>query len=475
VPTHRLVAEQTIPGRLEDVFAFFATPQNLGRLTPAEMGFTLRSEDLAMREGLVIDYRVRPLLGVPVRWRSRIESYAPPHRFVDVQTVGPYRSWVHHHAFAADGEATRVIDEIAYALPFGPIGSAVHAAVVRRELEHVFRIRAQALSAIFAQPAPNPSRMTVAVAGGTGFVGGAIAAELFRRGHRVVVLSHRGEAARGWLPDAVEIRNVDAAAGERLDEALAGVDGLVIALAFPNSPIEAPRRGLTFEAVDAAGTEHLTAAAQRAGVGRILYLSGAGAGPNATRHWFRAKWRAEEAVRGAGPTWTILRPTWIFGPRDVALNRFLRYGRQLLAVPMSSFGRQPLAPVYVDDVARLAADSLVDPAAADQVFEVGGPETLSMRAIIRTALEVAELRRPVVPVPTPLLKVASIPLTFLPTPPLTPDALEFINQPATVDNGPLLARMPRRLTPLREGLARYLAPDAGPGTRRFAEGSGAGR
>jgi NADH dehydrogenase len=467
MPIHRLHAQQTIPGRLEDVFAFFATPANLGRLTPPEMRFTLRSTDVTMRDGLLIDYRVRPLLGLPVGWRSRIESYAPPHRFVDVQVRGPYRSWVHAHTFAADGDATQVSDEVAYELPLGPLGSLAHRAVVRCELEHVFRFRAQGLAAIFVQPAPNPNPMTVAVAGGTGFVGGAIAAELFRRGNRVVVLSHRGEPARGWLPDAVEIRPVDAAAGERLDEALVGVDALVIALAFPNSPIEAPRRGWTFDAVDARGTEHLVAAAQRAGVGQVVYLSGAGAAPDAARHWFRAKWRAEEAVRGAGPTWTILRPTWIYGPRDVALNRFLRYGRQFLAVPMSSFGRQLLAPVFVDDVARLAADSLQDPAAAGQVVEVGGPETLTMRDIIRTALEVAELRRPVIPAPSVVLKAASLPLTILPAPPLTPGAVDFINQPATVDIDPLLARMPRRLTPLREGLATYLAPAAGPGTRRF--------
>jgi hypothetical protein len=56
------------------------------------------------------------------------------------------------------------------------------------------------------------------------------------------------------------------------------------------------------------------------------------------------------------------------------------------------------------------------------------------------------------------------PLTLLPAPPLTPDAIDFINQPATVDTAPLLARMPRRLTPLAEGLATYLAPGSGPGT-----------
>ena len=236
-----------------------------------------------------------------------------------------------------------------------------------------------------------------------------------------------------------------------------GVDALVIALAFPNSPIEAPSRGLTFEAVDAEGTERLALAARTTGVKRLLYVSGAGAAPDAKRHWFRAKWRAEEAIRAAGIPYTIVRPTWVYGPRDVSLNRFLGFARQLLAVPMTNAGRQSLAPVFVDDVARLAADSLVDDAAVDQVFEIGGPETLPMRDVIRRAMRAAGIHRPVFPGPTPLIKLGAAMVSWLPSPPLTPDAVDFINQPATVDLKPLLARMPRRLTPLDEGLRSYLA------------------
>ena len=216
-------------------------------------------------------------------------------------------------------------------------------------------------------------------------------------------------------------------------------------------------------AVDAAGTERLAAAAQSVGVGRLVYLSGAGAAPDA-RHWFRAKWRAETAVRESGIPFTIIRPTWVYGPRDVSLNRFLGFARLLQAVPMTNLGRQQLAPVFIDDIARLAADGLLDPAAANQVFEVGGPETLSMREIIRRALRIAGIRRPIVPGPAPLIKLAVLPLVLLPQPPLTPDGVEFINAPATVALGPLLDRMPRALTPLDAGLATYLAPSAGPAT-----------
>lgn len=397
--THRLQASQQVPRPIEEVFAFFSRPENLGRITPAAMGFEQLSTDVDMRPGLEIDHRIRPLLGIPMRWRSRIESYDPPHAFADVQVRGPYCRWEHRHTFRSVPGGTLIEDDVTYALPFGPLGSLAHRLAVRGQLLEIFRHRARTIEAIFAGPESNEQPLTIGVAGGTGFVGGAVASELYRRGHRVVVLSHRGEAARGPLPDAVEIRHADVTTGEGLPAAVEGLDGLVIALAFPNSPIEAPRRGRTFEAVDAGGTERLAAGARATGVGRVVYVSGAGAAADAKRHWFRAKWRAETAVRASGIPATIIRPTWIYGPRDVSLDRFLGFARLLQAVPMTNLGRQQLAPVFVEDVARLAADSLVDDAAVGEVFELGGPETLSMRAIIARALRAAGIRRPIIPGP----------------------------------------------------------------------------
>ncbi len=456
----RLIATQHIQRPMEEVFDFFAQPDNLGRITPGSMGFETRTEDRGMRDGLEIEYRIRPLLGIPMTWRSRIEAYDPPNGFRDVQLQGPYRRWVHDHTFESvdGGSGTLIRDDIRYAIPFGPLGDLVERFVVRPELRRIFEHRARIIAGVFAE-ASAPTGRTVAVAGGTGFVGGAIAAELHRRGDRVVVISHRGEAARGGLPDTVEIRLGDVATGDGLGAALAGVDALVIALAFKNSPMESPRRGQTFEAVDAGGTERLVGAARSAGVGRLAYISGAGAAPDAPRHWFRAKWRAEEAVRGSGLTWTIIRPTWIYGPGDVSLNRFIGFARRLPVVPLTNAGGQRLAPVFVDDAARLAADSLTAEAAAGATFELGGPEVLTMRQIVATALRVAGLRRPILPGPTPLLKLAAWPLSKLPEPPLTPDAVDFINQPAVVDIGPLLERMPRRLTPMEDGLRMYLGRD----------------
>jgi NADH dehydrogenase len=125
---------------------------------------------------------------------------------------------------------------------------------------------------------------------------------------------------------------------------------------------------------------------------------------------------------------------------------------------MTSFGSQQLAPVFVGDVAALAADSLEQDAAAEQVFENGGPEKLTMREVIHRAMDVADTHKLLLPAPAALVKVAAWPMQFLPDPPLSPGAVDFVNQPATVDVGPLLERMPRTLTRFEDGLSRYLGP-----------------
>ena len=179
--THTLSASQTVARPIDEVFGFFTRPENLGRIMPPEFGIVIRSADRAMRAGLVIDYAVRPFPGIGTTWRSRIDVCDPPHGFADVQLGGPFRRWEHRHAFSAVETGTRIDDEIVYELPLGRFGDALHDHLVRPALERMFRYRAVAIDAVFAFAGVADHSLAVAVAGGTGFVGGAIAAELRRR------------------------------------------------------------------------------------------------------------------------------------------------------------------------------------------------------------------------------------------------------------------------------------------------------
>lgn len=291
------------------------------------------------------------------------------------------------------------------------------------------------------------------VAGGTGFLGSEIVRRLLAGGHPVAVLSRNPTG----LPPGLEGRPADVRDQAQLDRALQGVERLVIAVQFPNAPIENTRKGLTYRQIDGEGTERLVKAAQRAGVKRLLYLSGAGAGQGRQAPWFQAKEMAERAVRTSAIPYTIIRPAWVYGPADNSLNKFVTFARLLPFVPVVGNGQNRIQPVSVVDVAEAVARALEAPAAVDQTYELGGPAVLTMDQVVQAMLQAMGKRRPLLHGPIPLMKLAAAPLTLLPRPPLSPGAVDFVTQEALVDSSQIVRDLDLRLTPIEEGLA-YLRP-----------------
>jgi ligand-binding SRPBCC domain-containing protein len=137
---------QAIALPLDKVFAFFARPENLERITPEELGFTiLTSGPIEMKTGALIDYTIR-LMGVPMRWTTLITTYEPPHCFVDEQVRGPYSFWHHRHLFHQTGDGTEIIDEVHYPLRGGVVAPLLHRLFVRRQLEKIFDHRARIIA-----------------------------------------------------------------------------------------------------------------------------------------------------------------------------------------------------------------------------------------------------------------------------------------------------------------------------------------
>jgi uncharacterized protein YbjT (DUF2867 family) len=301
----------------------------------------------------------------------------------------------------------------------------------------------------------------ILVAGGTGFIGKAIVRGLQRQGSDVAVMSRSFDrVAAAFHGLNVIARQGDARDAESLRRAVEGIETVVSCMQFPNFPIEDRSKGETFEEVDARGNERLVAAAQAAGVRSYVYLSGSGVAADGRYHWNRAKWQAEEAIRNSGLHYTILRPSWVYGPEDNALNRFVRFARVLPFVPVIGDGSQRLQPVFVDDVAKAVRDSLTTEAAANQTLEIGGPEVLTMDEVLRTMLDVMGKRKPLIHAPAAIPRAVGALMEVLPLPkrPLSRDAVTFITMDAVADNTALLRVFPDlRLTPLRDGLATYLS------------------
>ncbi len=147
--TFTYACEQWLPRPLAEVFPFFAEARNLERITPAWLRFdVLTPAPVAMGVGTLVDYRLR-WHGLPLRWRSEITAWEPPHRFVDEQRRGPYRLWVHEHRFEERDGGTLVADHVTYAVPFGSLADRL---VVARDVRAIFAHRRAALAALFPAP-----------------------------------------------------------------------------------------------------------------------------------------------------------------------------------------------------------------------------------------------------------------------------------------------------------------------------------
>lgn len=138
--TYELRRRQWVPHPLGNVFEFFAKAENLEQLTPAFLRFQITRTPPRMERGARIDYKLR-IHGVPLRWRTVIEKWAPPLEFVDIQTKGPYKLWHHTHRFRSENGGTWIEDIVRYALPFGPIGRVVNRWMVARDVAAIFAYR----------------------------------------------------------------------------------------------------------------------------------------------------------------------------------------------------------------------------------------------------------------------------------------------------------------------------------------------
>lgn len=298
--------------------------------------------------------------------------------------------------------------------------------------------------------------MNVIVAGGAGLLGREITRSLLDAGHQVTVISRNLPTADPLDPRARWAR-ADVTDADSLVPVLAGADAVVDAVQFPNSPIENPRKGYTFELVDYGGTRNLVQAAARAGVGQFIGLSGVGAAEDAAYHWLRFKWLEEQAIAASGVPYTILRPSWIYGPRDVSLNRFLGFARFLPFVPVVGNGKTRINPLFIGDLATHVTAAVSAPHTRGRVFEIGGPEVMTMDEVIRKALAAAGKRRFLLHGPKPVMKGVASFAQFVPGRPLTPGAVDFITMDGVADIGPLRQAFQLPLRTVEEGFATYLS------------------
>lgn len=272
----------------------------------------------------------------------------------------------------------------------------------------------------------------ILVTGATGHVGSEILRRASRRGWRTRGLARHPDRAEplGRLPH-VELFRGDVAVPDDLDEAMEGVDAVIHLVGIIHE------RRQSFEAAHVAGTRNVLEAMGRAGVSRLAHMSALGvlAGRDAT-DYFRTKWEAEEAVRAAGVAATIFRPSVIFGPDDDFTNRLATILRFSPVIALPGGGRQRMQPVWVGDVAECFLQAARTDATPRPVYDVVGPEILTVAAMTRTIADaMGRARRPVVPVPTALASIGAAAMEALPIdPPVTRAQLKMLELESVSDD-----------------------------------------
>jgi ligand-binding SRPBCC domain-containing protein len=152
VKTYLLKFEQNLPIPLAETWDFFTSPLNLAKITPPEMGFKVTSPYEAnskVYEGMIITYKITPLLGIKMNWMTEITHVKEHEYFVDEQRFGPYALWHHEHHFKEIKGGVNMTDILHYAIPYGPIGGLANKLLVGKEIQKIFTYREKAINEMF--------------------------------------------------------------------------------------------------------------------------------------------------------------------------------------------------------------------------------------------------------------------------------------------------------------------------------------
>lgn len=147
-----LKTEQVIPITLDEAWEFFSSPLNLAKITPADMNFVVTSDfnpDKKMYAGMIITYKISPLLGIKMNWMTEITHVAHKQYFVDEQRFGPYKLWHHQHHFKEIASGVLMNDILHYAIPYGVIGRLSNSIFVGDKVKQIFAYREKAIERIF--------------------------------------------------------------------------------------------------------------------------------------------------------------------------------------------------------------------------------------------------------------------------------------------------------------------------------------
>ncbi len=150
---YQLHKTQKVPATIDQVWDFISSPDNLKKITPEYMGFNITSKLLSekMYPGMIISYKVSPVLGIKMTWVTEITQVKEKEYFVDEQRVGPYSMWHHEHKIEPIEDGVLMTDIVSYKPPFGFLGSIANSIIIKKQLKEIFDFRTAAMEKMFGK------------------------------------------------------------------------------------------------------------------------------------------------------------------------------------------------------------------------------------------------------------------------------------------------------------------------------------
>lgn len=293
----------------------------------------------------------------------------------------------------------------------------------------------------------------IVITGATGFVGEEVVKHVRADGYPVRAIVRDPPSAQ-WLAErhGVELFHGNVLYAPSIEGAMQGAKCVIHLVGIIHEWKEN-----TFERTHTQATKHVIDEAKKSGVRRFVHMSALGTRENARSRYHQTKWAAEELVRKSGLAWTILRPSFIYGPKDKSINLFAQLIQRLPFVPVLGAGNTKIQPISVENVAKAFVAAIRNDESVGKTYDLCGPDAFTWNELYDKLQGILGTRKRKLHLPLPIARIqAALFEKFLPNPPFTRDQLLMLQEDNVGDPKP--AERDFVLSPenFEEGVARYL-------------------
>jgi uncharacterized protein YbjT (DUF2867 family) len=297
----------------------------------------------------------------------------------------------------------------------------------------------------------------IIITGATGFVGEEVVKQARAAGHPVRAIVRDPQRAL-WLAEryGVELFHGNVLYAPSIEGAMQDAKCVIHLVGIIREWKEN-----TFDRVHVQATKHVIDEAKKAGVKRFVHMSALGTRENARSRYQQTKWAGEDCVRKSGLAWTIFRPSFIYGPKDKAINTLAKLVQRLPFVPVLGSGDTKIQPISVANVARAFVGAIRNDESINQVYDLCGPEAFTWNELYDKLQKILGTRKPKCHLPLPIARVqAAVFEKILPNPPFTRDQLLMLQEDNAGNPKPAERDFVLEPESFEDGVARYLKRNA---------------